>query len=221
MRHIRLNILLFCTGMAVCIAVGGEPVIVETRDGIEIRVYVESDDSRVLAARDKLVRVLKQHALQPWIMQHEVVITAEGLPHSHPVLTLTTESEYFDDDLRQLSTFIHEQLHWYVDKEGNRAALKRAISRLRGQYPEVPVGQGQGARSEYSTYLHLIVNWLELDAGVELLGEAEARRIVSTHDHYRWIFERVLEDTEAIGTIIAGEGLAITPGKGLPVGQGD
>lgn len=201
--------------MAFTLEASGAPVIAETRDGVEIQVRADGDDPRILSGRDKFVRILGKYQLRPWIMQKEVVITNEGIPHSHPVLTLTTGEAYFADDNRQLSSFVHEQMHWYLDAEENKARLSRALDRLRELYPEVPVGNGRGARSEFSTYLHLVVNWLELDAGVELLGPSEARRIASTYSHYRWIYERVLEDTDTIGEIISGEGLVITPDSGL------
>lgn len=208
-------------GVVVSLPAWGEPVTVETLDGVEISIRATRDDPRVLKGREKLVRILQQHELRPWIVQREIVISDEGIPHSHPELTLTTGPVYFDDDNRQLSSFIHEQIHWYLDEKENKVALGRILSRLRELYPEVPVGGGQGARSAFSTRLHLVVNWLELDAGVELLGEAEARRIASTYSHYRWIYERVLEDTAMIGAIIAGEGLAITPDRGLTAGRED
>lgn len=208
-------------GVVVSLPAWGKPVTVETRDDVEVRISVKGEAPRVLEGREKLVRILQQHELRPWIVQREIVISGEGIPHSHPELTLTTGPAYFDDDNRQLSSFIHEQIHWYLDKDQNKAALGRVLTRLRELYPEVPVGNGQGARSEFSTRLHLVVNWLELDAGVELLGEAEARRIASTYSHYRWIYERVLQDTATIGAIIAGEGLAITPDRGLIAERGD
>lgn len=208
-------------GMVVVLPAWAEPVTVVTRDGVEIRISTKREAPRVMQGREKLVGILQQHELRPWIVQPEIVLSGDGIPHSHPKLTLTTGPAYFEDDNRQLSTFIHEQIHWYLGEKENKAALGRVLSRLRELYPEVPVGDGQGARSEFSTRLHLVVNWLELDASVEHLGEAEARRIASTYSHYRWIYERVLEDTATIGAIIAGEGLAITPDRGLVVERGD
>lgn len=214
MRKLQVLSLLLVVGLS---APGqAQPTVAETGDGIEISISLDGDNPRVAEARPKLVRVLAEHNLRPWVYTHDVIITSEGFPHSHPVLTLTTESEYFEDDLRQLNTFVHEQLHWFAEE--NEDAVRRTVRQLRKCYPDVPVGGGQGARSEYSTYLHLIINWLTLDAMAELVGEEEARRIASTQDHYRWIYERVLEDTEEIGAIVASEGLLITPDKGLVVG---
>lgn len=166
MRNPRL--IAFLVGMVFSGPLVAQSTVIETRDGMEIRVRLDGNDPRVEEAGSKTVRVLAEHDLRPWGFTHEVVITSEGIPHSHPVLTLTTESEYFEDDLRQLSTFVHEQLHWFA--ADNEAAVERAIEHLRRRYPEVPVRGGEGGRSEYSTYLHLIVNWLELDAMVELVG---------------------------------------------------
>lgn len=208
-------------GVVFVLPAWAEPVSVETRDGVEVRISAKHNAPRVLEGQEKLVRILQQYELRPWIVQPEIVISGEGIPHSHPELTLTTGPAYFEDDNRQLSTFIHEQIHWYLSEKVNKAALSRVLSQLRDLYPEVPVGDGQGARSTFSTRLHLVVNWLELDAGVELLGEAEARRIASTYSHYQWIYESVLEDTATIGAIIASEGLAITPDRGLTAERGD
>ena len=38
---------------------------------------------------------------------------------------------------------------------------------------------GEGARDEFSTYLHLIVCYLEFSAMKELLGEPKAREIMA------------------------------------------
>lgn len=200
-------------------AAQAQPQTVETQDGEKLWVILSKDVPREREAFEKLKNVFAVHDLAPWIFTRNVLITTRGIPHSHPILTLTTEDEYFEDDLRQLSAFVHEQIHWFEEKEENEAAVRRAIEKLKARYPEVPVGGGQGARSEYSTYLHLLVNWLTLDAMTELAGEREARRILSTQDHYRWINARVLEDTDAIGAVLAEEGLLLTPGRGLAAGD--
>ncbi len=43
------------------------------------------------------------------------------------------------------------------------------------------------------------------------VGEQRARTILSEETHYTWIYERVLEDTEAIGEILKRHGLVIQP----------
>lgn len=179
-------------------------------DGIEITLAYEEQEQ----VRQQLKRILSQYDLKPWIFTKKIRV-AEGIPHSHPVLTITTQPEYLASDVRQLSAFVHEQLHWF--EEANRGAAEEAVEDLRERYVDVPVGGGDGARSEQSTYVHLIVCWLEYDAMTELVGKEKAQQILSTADHYRWIYARVLHDTEEIGSILARHGLLITPGQGIMI----
>ncbi len=48
---------------------------------------------------------------------------------------------------------------------------------------------------------------------IRLVGEEQARKILSEKTHYTWIYERVLEDGEAIGDILKRQGLVIQPEK--------
>jgi hypothetical protein len=187
---------------------------VKTQDGIEIEISLREGNSREEAGREMLMSVLSGHDLKPWIYTREVVISSEGLPHSHPIMTLTTESEYFEDPIRQLSTFVHEQMHWFEESEEYEEAVDRAIEDLEERFPDAP---GESGRERYSEYLHLVVGWLTLDAMTELVGEEKARQIQATADHYRWVYKTILKNTEEIGTIVAKHDLAITPEKGLMV----
>lgn len=160
------------------------------------------------AGREQLERLLRTYDLDPWIHTRRVVIEAYAIPRSHPVLTLNTR--LLDDDVSQLATFVHEQSHRFVSARD--AAAAAAIAELRQRYPTVPVGRPDGARSEESTYLHLIVCWLELDAMAELLGEESARALLTRAPRYRWVYERVLADTEEIGALLAEHDLLIRSG---------
>lgn len=134
------------------------------------------------------------------------------------MLTLTTESEYYEDPVRQLSTFIHEQMHWYEEVPKNEEAIASAIAELKAMYPNPPDHEAVGTRSEESTYLHLIIGWQVLDAMTELASEEKARQIHSTADHYEWVYQTVLDDTDRIGAVVAKHGLVVTPGRGLVAG---
>lgn len=159
--------------------------------------------------RQQLKRLLATYDLDPWIFTTRIRIAAGEIPHSHPILTLNTKNR--DDDLRQLSTFLHEQMHWYESADARETAVDRAIEDLRQRYPNPPDHEEIGTRSEYSTYLHLVVNWLTLDALRHLLGEEEARTLTDENRIYRWVNQRVLADTEAIGAILDEQGLIINP----------
>ena len=101
-----------------------------------------------------------------------------------------------------LSTFVHEQSHWFLTQ--NHKNTEEAKKELRVLFPRVPVSFPEGATDEDSTYLHLIVIYLEYRADRELFGELKARQIMDfwATDHYTWIYKTVLERTRDIGNIV-------------------
>lgn len=176
-----------------------------TAQVLDISLHDGNDRER--RAEQQLRRLLDEHDVTPWIFTREIVIQSGVLPHSHPVLTLNTR--HVDDDLRQLSTFVHEQIHWFVNAD--TLAAEATLAELRRLYPEVPVGRPEGARSEFSTYLHLIVCWLELDAMTRLVGAGQARKLLADFGQYTWNYEHVLRDTDQIGSVLRRHGLIIAP----------
>ena len=174
-----------------------------TAQALDISLHDGNDRER--RAEQQLRRLLDEHDVTPWIFTREIVIQSGVIPHSHPVLTLNTR--HVDDDLRQLSTFVHEQIHWFVNAD--TLAAEATLAELRRLYPEVPVGRPEGARSEFSTYLHLIVCWLELDAMTRLVGAGQARKLLAQFGHYTWNYEHVLRDTDQIGSVLRRHGLII------------
>ncbi len=183
----------------------------QTQGGAEVEITLAYEEQQQV--REQVQRFLSQYDLRPWIFTRKIRV-AGGIPHSHPVLTLTTQPEYLASDERQLMTFIHEQLHWFEEAEANQAAVDRAIEDLKKRYLDAP---GESGRKRYGQYNHLIVCWLALDAMTELIGEEQARQLQSTQDHYEWVYEQVLQDTEEIGAVLAKHGLVITPEEGLVV----
>ena len=105
------------------------------------------------------------------------------------------------DDELLLSSFVHEQAHWFLTQ--NDKQTEEAKKELRALFPKVPVTFPEGAADEESTYLHLIVNYLEYRADRELFGELKARQIMEfwSKDHYTWIYKTVLERARDIGNI--------------------
>jgi hypothetical protein len=160
------------------------------------------------SARAQVYRLLRTHDLRPWLFTRTIRIQRGAIPHSHPVLTLNTR--YLGRDDGQLGALIHEQLHWFV--EADPTARAAAIRALQTRYPEVPVGGEDGGRSRESTYLHLIVCLLEFDGLSQLVGEPAARRQLAQQRHYRWIYARVLEETETLRALVTGAGFRL-PGR--------
>ncbi|WP_376695515.1 hypothetical protein [Wenzhouxiangella sp. EGI_FJ10305] len=187
---------------------GTEPV---TEAAIEINL--KNGTPEEAQAKKQIRRLLTKYGLDDWIFTREILIDATELPHSHPVLTLNTSDLNRDD--WQLSDFLHEQAHWFIVTRDS--AEEAAIEELRRMYPNPPPHREIGTRSEESTYLHLIVNWQELDGLAEFLGEERGRELLAKKDHYEWVYERILQETDRIGAVLARHGLVLTPERGLIV----
>ncbi|MGD8279147.1 MAG: hypothetical protein PVH00_14010 [Gemmatimonadota bacterium] len=169
-----------------------------------LTIRLANDSERERSTRDQLVRLLGRYDVQRWIETRDIAIEQMVTPHSHPVLTLSTL--HLDDDLQLLSTFLHEQFHWYAIRNGERR--DSAMAAFREHWPEVPVGDSEGARDEESTYLHFVVCDLEFQAMTILVGREEAKRVLDSYTHYEWIYDRVLEDPY-IRTVMARNGLIV------------
>jgi hypothetical protein len=148
----------------------------------------------------QLQRLLKTYDLAKWTFTKAILIDEKSIPHSHPILTLSTR--HLRDDELLLSTFVHEQSHWFLTQ--NHKNTETAKKELRVLFPSVPVSFPEGATDKESTYLHLIVIYLEYRADRELLGELKARQIMDfwATDHYTWIYKTVLERSREIGNIV-------------------
>ena len=140
----------------------------------KIDISLKNGSAGEIQTRDQLQRLLKTYDLSKWIFTKSILIDEKAIPHSHPILTLHTR-HLKDDDLL-LSTFVHEQLHWFLVQ--NDKETKEAMKDLRALFPKVPVGFPNGAEDEESTYLHLLVNYLEYRADRELLGELRAKQVM-------------------------------------------
>lgn len=170
-----------------------------------IEITLKHDTANEAATRAQLQRLLGQYDVTPWLFTTAVVVDEGAIPFSHPVLTLHTR--HAKDDELLLSTFVHEQLHWWL--EAQKDATAKAVTDLRTLFPKVPVGGVEGGRDEPSTYVHLIVGFLERQAVVRLLGELQAKQVMDfwAQDHYTWIYRQVLDRGAEIGRIVRDRGL--------------
>ena len=71
--------------------------------------------------RDMLLGLLDEYPLDKWRCAETVRIEDNVIPHSHPVLTLQALHDRHHP-IRLLSTYVHEQLHWYwtLEQHGTR-----------------------------------------------------------------------------------------------------
>lgn len=166
----------------------------------DLQIKLKAKTPREAATRDQLLALLGQHDLSKWLYTHRVVIDEQAIPHSHPVLTL--HARHLDQDDLLLSTFVHEQLHWLLATK--RKPVGYAIDVLRDMFPDVPVGPPEGALDRDSSYLHLIVNYLELEAMKEIVGDERARLAFEFWftDHYTGLYGIVLDNQVEIAALI-------------------
>jgi hypothetical protein len=174
-------------------------------DSIEIKLRNDTESER--QTKTQLERLLNSYDLSKYTFTRQVVIDEHSIPHSHPVLTLHTRHLNSDDQL--LSTYVHEQLHWYLAAHDNQT--RAAEAELRKLYPKVPVGFPDGAQDEESTYLHLIDCYLEMQADRRLMGQQRAADVMKfwAGDHYRWVYKTVVQDETQIAEIVKREALEL------------
>lgn len=157
----------------------------------QLEVTLANDTEAERRTRAQLLRLVEEYDVEPWLYTTRVRIDETQIPHSHPVLTLHTR--HLGDDHGLLSTFIHEQFHWLEEGE-TLADFRAAMTDFEEIYPEVPRSDAGGARDRESTYRHLLVCDLELQAMTRLVGEEAARDLLASITHYEWIYDRVLTD---------------------------
>ncbi|HEY3930082.1 MAG TPA: hypothetical protein VGL89_17050 [Candidatus Koribacter sp.] len=172
-------------------AVAADPIAIDTAHS----------SASELATKSQLEHLIAEYNLGRWSYTHKIVIDEKSIPHSHPVLTLHTRHLKQDDEL--LSTYVHEQLHWFF--VANDQDTDAAISDLKKLYPKVPVGYPDGANDEQSTYLHILVCYEEGQLDDRILGSDRTREVMNfwAGDHYRWVYRTVLQDGPKVADIIA------------------
>ena len=173
----------------------------------DVTVQLAHNSAREQQAKAQLERLLGQYDVSKYIFTNTVIIEDRAIPHSHPVLTLNTR--HLDDDDAALSTFVHEQIHWFL--EARPQQTEAAEKELKNWYPNPPVGPPDGARDLESDYLHLIVCELEREADLKLLGPERTQAVMSfwAGDHYKWVYKTVMTDHEKIRALIQKHNLEI------------
>ena len=171
---------------------------------IEITTAHGSDDE--VRTADFLRQLLEKYDVSRWQFTDHVIIDEDAIPHSHPVLTLSTRVRG-RSLTGLLATYLHEQLHWYVNEETDPNAAA-AIDACRQLFPSVPA-DFDGARDENSVHLHLIVCWLEFES-LRLVapGDDTEAFIASCLESpvYPWISRQCIERSDDIRKVVAAHG---------------
>jgi hypothetical protein len=170
----------------------------------ELEITLDLDGVRRSAERVRDVLAGLRHAfdLSPFEYSRRVRIAPFEIPHSHPVITLNT---FATDELGVLSTYLHEQMHWYVTWFGQARppACDELTQALRARYPDVPSGFPEATPDAFSTYLHLIINWLEIDAAACFVDRDKVIAHALTRPFYRWMYRTVVADWDDLAGLYA------------------
>jgi hypothetical protein len=144
-------------------------------DDLEIALDFTTVHRNAERVRAMLLDARARFDLARFEYSKKVRIAPTEIPYSHPSITLNT---WVRDDLGLLSMYLHEQMHWYVTwySHGRTPQWRKLFERLRERYPSVPGIEAGGGNDEFSTYLHLLVNWLEIEAVSQFI---DRDRIVS------------------------------------------
>jgi len=164
---------------------------------VEITAAHGSEDEERTAAF--LRQLLERYDASRWEFTDRVIIDDDAIPHSHPVLTLSTRPPG-RSLTGLLSMYLHEQLHWYVDEVNDPNAIA-AIDACRAVFPDAP--------EEQSPYLHLLVCWLELASLRLLVDDADADALIGWYldgPIYPWVYRQCIDRHDEIGAIVAAHG---------------
>jgi hypothetical protein len=177
--------------------------------GEDVRILIELDHAEREAKRvaDLLAALRKRHDLTRFEFTKLVRVQPAGPTYSHPILTLGTRFAESEDLL--LSTYLHEQMHWYLWRLGgpDHDPIAPFFDELVRRYPQAPIKLPEGARSYEQTYLHIVVCWLEIAAATELIGRERAAAITQATWGYRWIYRTVIEDWRPLQALLEANGI--------------
>ena len=168
-----------------------------------IDIQTSHHSQRELQEKSELEQIIKKYDVGKYTFTKKVVIEERAMNHAFPTLTLNVHFLGSDDEL--LSSFLHEQLHWYLAQ--HRVAMEDAVSRLKMMYPHAPVGLPEGADTEYSTYGHLIDCYLEIQADRQLIGPERTDKVIKNKPWYTWIYKTILQDEKRIAVVVQNERL--------------
>lgn len=176
-------------------------------DDFRVVIDLEHAEREAQRVADLLAALRKRHDLARYEYTRLVRVCPAGATHSHPVLTLGTRFAETEDLL--LSTYLHEQMHWYLWRLGgpDHDPIAPFFDELVRRYPKAPTLLPEGARNYEQTYLHLVVCWLEVAAATELIGRERAAAVAVSPWGYRWIYRTVLQDWDALGALLAANDL--------------
>ena len=173
-----------------------------------VEIDLETAQRTAKEARDLLLELRERYDLSKWEYTRTVRVAPLERSHSHPVLTLNVYHARDEDAF--LSTYLHEQIHWGLDLHREEETT-HAMAQLRATYPDAHRGLPETGDDEYTTYLHLVVNWLGILATAEFIGRERAEAVARRASTYSWIYRTTIDDWETIETTLREVGVLPLP----------
>lgn len=165
----------------------------------ELKITEINPNKWTALTKQNLHHLVQVYDLTPLLFTRNIQIQSQVIPTSHPVLTLNTRNAEHPKKL--LSSFLHEQFHWWGGM--NQENFKLAVKELKKIYPTAPATKGSGPDS---TFVHLIICYLERQALAFYLGDKEAKEIITAimkkDKIYPWIYYQVLNKDFAIKKVV-------------------
>lgn len=159
----------------------------------QVLITSVNQSTNELKVKSDLEFLHEEYDLSRWEYTNQIRIDQDArTPHSHPVLTMSTQQEYLDSRIKLLSSYLHEQFHWHVIENG-KASKQAFRDRIKNEFPSVKVGFPYGSRDEGSTLSHIVICYLEYIALSELIGPKQAQENLSTNNYYTWVYQTILE----------------------------
>lgn len=178
----------------------------------QIRLAGDSPTERRTKA--DLESLLVRYNLDRFLFTEDVVIEDGVIPHSHPVLTLSTS---YPNEPALLSTYLHEQLHWWsISCPGAMDGRDEVVYEAFRDRFDLPLDHPDGCGDELSNLIHLHVCWLEMEALASLFGMEWAVARVRRIPHYKAIYTTVADERESLGDTFRAAGMGLPP-PGSPV----
>lgn len=173
---------------------------VRVNSGPEIQITEISPNKWTALTRQNIEHLIQIYHLAPLFFTKDIHIQSRVIPHSHPQLTLNTR--YAEEPKKLLAVLIHEQFHWWAVSK--KEAFEKAIIDVKKLFPVLPK-EGLAKDAE-STYLHLIICYLEYEGLIYYLGKKDANAIlkdfIQKEKIYPWIFTQVYLKNKEIGQIV-------------------
>ncbi|NQZ82368.1 MAG: hypothetical protein HRT52_15270 [Colwellia sp.] len=145
-----------------------------------------------LKIKETLTKLYEQYELHRWSYKSEVKVDEKAkTPRSYPTVTMNANAEYLNSEIKLLSTFLHEQFHWHLIKNG-KGTKEEFRAAIKAEFPEVQFERPFGSGTEGGTLSHIIVCYLEYKVLSSLIGEEKARINLATNEYYTWVYQTVL-----------------------------